>query len=175
MGSSKSKSLDLKLRPVVAADQDFLLDVYAATRADEMAMVPWSEEQKREFVDMQFRAQDTFYHDQSKDAAFQIVELDGRPIGRLYVDRRPDELRVIDIAILTDQRGKGIGGMLMQDVLDEAAIVGKKVRIHVERNNPAMRLYERLGFIKVEDQSVYWLMEWAPGAALGSKSTDDEH
>ena len=175
MRSFESKSVDLKLRPVVAADRDFLLNVYAATRADEMAMVPWSEEQKREFVEMQFNAQDTFYRDQFKDAVFQIVELDSRPIGRLYVDRRPDELRVIDIALLSEQRGKGIGGRLMQDVIDEAAIVGKKVRIHVERSNPAMRLYERLGFTKVEDQGVYWLMEWAPGLAVESKPTGDEH
>ena len=86
----------------------------------------------------------------------------GEPIGRLYLDRREDELRLIDIALLPEFRGRGLGGSLMRGVLDEAREADKLVRIHVEQNNPAMRLYEWLGFEKIEDQGVYWLMEWRP-------------
>ncbi len=91
-----------------------------------------------------------------------IVEKDGEPIGRLYIDRREDEHRLIDIALLPEWRGKGVGSELMRGVLDEAREAGKLVRIHVEQNNPAMRLYKRLGFEEIEDQGVYRLMEWRP-------------
>ncbi len=97
--------------------------------------------------------------------------MEGEPIGRLYLDRRPGELRIIDIALLSEQRGAGIGGALMQTVLDEAALLGKPVRIHVEKNNPAMHLYDRIGFRQVEDQGVYWLMEWTAGGEKTSEAS----
>ena len=152
----------ITLRPLTEADFPFLYRVYAGTREAELAQAPWSDEEKRDFLDMQFRAQHSHYQKHFPEASYEIIERHGEPIGRLYLDRRPDELRIIDIALLTDKRGAGIGGALMQHILGEAALIGKPVRIHVERNNPAMRLYERLGFQKVEDQGVYWLMEWLP-------------
>lgn len=161
--SAKSNPLDgVTLRPMSDADLPFLQEVYAGTRADELAQTSWSDEEKQSFVDMQFQAQHSHYQKHFPEAAYQIVEQAGRPIGRLYLDRRPDELRIIDIALLPEKRGGGIGGALMGQILDEAGVTGKPVRIHVERNNPAMHLYDRLGFRKVEDQGVYWLMEWRP-------------
>ena len=67
---------------------------------------------------------------------------------------------MIDIALLTEHRSAGIGGQIMEEVLDEAAAAGKPVRIHVEQNNPAMRLYNRLGFRKIGNTGIYDLMEW---------------
>ena len=151
------------------ADLPFLKRVYAGTRSEELAQTPWSDAEKEAFVKMQFEAQHDFYQKQFPTASYQIIEKEGEAIGRFYLDRRPDELRVIDIALLPEERGAGIGGRLMRDVLDEAALTGKPVRIHVERNNPAMKLYDRLGFRKVEDQGVYWLMEWSPGPATATK------
>lgn len=147
-------------RPVAETDRGFLEELYGSTRADEMAMLPWTDEVKQAFVRMQFQAQDTYYHEQFRDAEFSVMELGGRPIGRLYVDRRKDEIRVIDIALLPEHRGKGIGSRVMGSLLDEARKSGKPVRIHVEKNNPALRLYRRLGFAKIEDQGLYDLMEW---------------
>ncbi len=155
-------SAAIDFRPITDRDQEFLYAVYASTRDEEMAMVPWSDEQKQEFLRMQFNAQHTFYTEQFSEAEFQIIEEHGEGIGRLYVERRDDEIRVIDIALLPQHRGKGLGAKLMQQVLDEAAAVNKRVRIHVERENPAMRLYDRLGFRKIEEQGVYYLMEWSP-------------
>ncbi len=152
----------LTFRPITEADRPFLRELYASTRAEEVAVVPWSDEEKQAFLLQQFEAQHRFYQEQFPDASFDLVLEDGTPIGRLYLDRRDDEHRVIDIALVPEKRGAGLGRRLMRDVLDEAAGNGKKVRIHVEQNNPAMRLYERLGFSRVEDQGVYWLMEWAP-------------
>ena len=147
------------------ADLPFLKRVYAGTRSEELAQTPWSDEEREAFLKMQFDAQHDFYQKQFPAASYQIIQKEGDPIGRLYLDRRPDELRVIDIALLPEERGAGIGGRLMQDVLDEAALVGKPVRIHVEKNNPAMHLYDRLGFRHVEDQGVYWLMECTAGVS----------
>ncbi len=95
-------------------------------------------------------------------ARFDIVRYRGRRVGRLYVDRRADEIRIIDIALLPERRGDGIGGAMMQALLDEAAAAGKPVRIHVEKFNRALGLYRRLGFSQIEDQGVYLLMEWSP-------------
>ena len=156
----------LGFRPIAESDKPFLRELYASTRADEMAVVPWSEAEKETFLTMQFEAQHTFYAEQFSDAEFSLVLDDGEPIGRLYVDRREDEHRLIDIALLSSHRGRGLGGSLMKDVLDEAASVGKAVRIHVEQNNPARHLYDRLGFEKIEDQGVYDLLEWQPEVAV---------
>lgn len=163
MGLTKQHTPDtVGFRPIRPVDEAFLERLYASTRADEMAMVPWGEAEKAAFLTQQFQAQHKFYQEQFADAEFLIVERGETPIGRLYLDRRDDEHRLIDIALLPEERGQGLGGALMRDVLAEAESAGKAVRIHVEINNPAMHLYERLGFRKIEDQGPYHLMEWRP-------------
>ncbi|MEM8964681.1 MAG: GNAT family N-acetyltransferase [Acidobacteriota bacterium] len=143
-------------------DVPFLSRLYASTREEEMKPVPWSAAEKATFLQFQFEAQHKHYLDHYADSSFDIVEVDGEAVGRLYVQRRDDELRIVDIALLTKHRGHGLGGRLLRELLDEASGVGKAVRIHVEHNNPAMRLYKRLGFRKVDDVGVYHLMEWRP-------------
>ena len=155
-------SLQIAFRPIHERDSAFLLEVYASTRADEMALVDWPEVEKAEFLRMQFEAQHTYYVERFPEARFDLVLEGDRPIGRLYVDRRPDEVRIIDIALLPEARNGGIGSRLLRDLLDEAERAGKPVRIHVEQFNPAMRLYRRLGFADVEEHGVYRLMEWRP-------------
>ena len=153
----------ISFRPIRDEDRAFLLLVYSSTRAEELAQVDWDPPRKETFLTMQFDAQHRYYQEQFPDAEYLIIEVAGRPIGRLYVHRRPDEIRLIDIALLPENRGGGIGTALLTDLLGEARRAGKPVRIHVERFNPALRLYERLGFVRVEEQGVYWLMEWRPG------------
>lgn len=150
------------LRPAAGADHDFLRRVYASTREEEMALVPWRRDEIDSFLDMQFEAQHAYYQKQFQDAEFLIIVHNAKPIGRLYLDRREAEIRIIDIALLTGERRNGVGGALLREVLSEARVAGKAVRIHVERNNPALRLYHRLGFNEIEDQGVYYLMEWRP-------------
>jgi len=127
-----------------------------------MALVDWSSGEIEAFLRMQFHAQDVYYREHFADASYEVIVEDGTPVGRLYLDRRPHELRILDIALLPQHRGKGIGSGLMTAILNEGCDRGLPVRIHVERNNPAMRLYRRLGFSTVEDQGVYWLMAWYP-------------
>jgi ribosomal protein S18 acetylase RimI-like enzyme len=149
-----------KLRPATDDDLEFLYRVYAGTRADEMAIVPWTDEEKESFLRQQFNAQRTHYLANYAGARYEVILVDDQPAGRLYLHWREDELRIMDIALLSEYRGRGIGGRLMQDLLDEAAAAGKRVRIHVECNNPARRLYDRLGFRQIDDLGVYHLLEW---------------
>ena len=153
---------EISFRSIGDEDRPFLRRLYASTRADELAVVDWTEEQKEEFLGFQFGAQHDYYQEQFPDARFDLVLVDGEPAGRLYVDRREDEIRLIDIALLPDYRRRGIGGRLMSEVLDQGREAGLPVQIHVEQNNPAMRLYDRLGFQRVEEHGVYWLMRWEP-------------
>jgi ribosomal protein S18 acetylase RimI-like enzyme len=135
-----------------------------------MALVNWTGEEKDNFLRMQFRAQDKYYKEIYPEAQFQIIHLDDKPIGRLYTHRRVNEIRIIDIALLPEFRKRGIGSTLLQEVLEEAKERNLPVSIHVERFNPAIRLYERLGFHQVEDQGVYYLMEWIPTIMERSQS-----
>ncbi len=154
----------LVLRPIHDGDLGFLAQLYASTRADEMARVPWSEDEKRAFLAMQFEAQHRFYTEQFTQARFEVIELGGEPAGRLYVDRRADEIRVIDVALVPEHRGHGLGTRLLGAVLAEAADAGLPVTLHVEPENPAVRLYGRLGFEVVTEAEgeVYQLMRWDP-------------
>ncbi len=156
-------SLPTSLRPIKAEDEALLFEIYASTRTEEMALVNWSDAQKEAFLRMQFAAQHQHYQNAFPDARFDIILSEGRPIGRLYVDRRPDEIRIVDIALLPHGRNQGVGSSLLKELLAEARDAGKPVRIHVEHNNPALRLYERLGFLRIGDTGIYFLMEWPSG------------
>jgi len=161
-GQSGRLPATVTFRPITDADLKFLYELYASTRADELAQVDWTSEQKSQFLTMQFNAQHSFYKEQFVKAQFLIIEDDDKPVGRVYVDRRADEIRLIDIALLPGQRNSGLGTALLKDLLDEGQSSGLPVKIHVESFNPAIRLYHRLGFKPVEDQGVYQLMEWRP-------------
>jgi len=150
------------LRPVQAEDEPLLFEIYASTRTEEMDLLAWDESQKEAFLRMQFAAQHQHYRKAFAEGRFDIVLSGERPIGRLYVARGPDEIRIVDIALLPEGRNQGIGSSLLKEILAEAREAGKPVRIHVERNNPALRLYERLGFSRIGDTGVYFLMEWVP-------------
>ncbi len=158
-------TLTTTLRPISEDDQPFLYRLYASTREEEVAVLDWTPQQKQAFLVMQFQAQHTFYMQEFASSSFDIIEQAGEPIGRLYIDRRRDEIRIIDIALLPPWRGHGIGSRYLQDLQDEGRQRGLPLRIHVESNNPAMRLYTRLGFRKVETNGVYWLMEWQAAEA----------
>lgn len=153
---------DIAFQPIKPEDAPFLYRVYASTRADEMARVPWNDAEKEAFLQSQFQAQHTFYTENFLDAEFNIILMNGEKIGRLYTEKRLDEIRIIDIALLPAYRRQGIGGALLQDILAQAQTAVLPVRIHVEKNNPALHLYRRLGFQDIKDKGVYLLMEWTP-------------
>lgn len=156
----------IELRPTERGDRDFLLSVYAATRTDELSLVPWTEADRAAFIASQFEAQDAYYRQTYPVAQFLLVVEDDRRIGRLYLDRIDDELRVIEVALLPEHRGRGIGSGLMASITALADREGRSVTLHVEPWNPAKRLYERLGFASEGLRGVYEFMRRPPRLSL---------
>ena len=154
------------LRPETDADIPFLLRVYASTREEELAPVPWSAEQKQVFLASQFQAQRQHYRKYFADCAFDVIEQHGEPAGRLYLQVRRTQLHIIDIALLPDWRRRGIGTAILQALQATGRAGGKGVGIMVEKFNPALRLYRRLGFNAIADHEVYLEMEWLPAGVL---------
>ncbi len=149
------------LRPALPEDREHLFRVYASTRTEELGSVPWIEEQKLAFLRQQFEAQDQWWRRQYPDCSFQVIEIGGEPAGRLYVDRRAAEIRLVDIALLPEFRRAGAGSHLLRGLQVEAAAAGLPLTIHVERFNPARALYEGLGFREIGAAGeVYLLYEW---------------
>jgi ribosomal protein S18 acetylase RimI-like enzyme len=163
---------DLSFRPIVESDRDFLSAVYASTRKEELALVDWDDGQKASFLEMQFSAQHQYYQEHYKLTDFLIILLGNEPVGRLYIARWTNEIRIVDLAILPEYRNLGIGTQILNDVLSEASALGKPVNIHVERFNPAQNLYRRLGFSKIGEHGVYDLMEWS-GNISASESEEN--
>jgi ribosomal protein S18 acetylase RimI-like enzyme len=161
----------LATRDCITGDEEFLYAVYASTRMEELAITGWSDSQKEMFLRMQFQAQHRYYHEVYTAASYQIILWEEQPAGRLYVDRRESEIGIVDISLLPQYRGRGIGSILMQRMMAEATEVDKPLRIYVEHFNRALTLYERLGFHKIGDSGVYFHMEWLPNAET-SKTSD---
>jgi RimJ/RimL family protein N-acetyltransferase len=154
----------IALRPVGPDDEAFLLALYASTRIAEMAMVPWSDEQREAFVKMQFAGQQAHYEKAYPAASHQIMVSDNRPIGRLYVARLADQIRIIDITVTPLERNRGIGTLALRELMAEGGRTGKGVTIYVESYSPSLSLFERLNFKTIEQQGFHLLLEWTPNA-----------
>jgi ribosomal protein S18 acetylase RimI-like enzyme len=164
IGWVRAGDAGLTFRPIAETDLPFLGQLYASTRIGELSVTDWSDAQKADFLASQFRAQHVHYQRYYPGADWLVIVHAGEDIGRLYVERWPSQVRIIDIAFLPAHCGKGFGTALLRDLMDGAATAGKAVSIHVEKNNPAMRLYRRLGFRTEEDKGVYDLMRWEAAA-----------
>lgn len=154
----------LSLRCITAGDEPVLCRIYCSTRTEEMEQVTdWTAAQKKAFLEWQFHMQHQYYQEYYSDAWFWLLLLNGKIIGRLYLQAQPDSVRIVDITLLPRWRNQGIGRQLLLDIMDFAAGLGKPITIHVESFNPAMRLYKRLGFELVSvTNGVYHLLEWKP-------------
>lgn len=150
----------LSYRTTTDADLKVLANIYASTRLEEVAQTGWPPEQQREFLQMQFDAQHAHYREHYPDAAWLLIVRGLIPVGRLYLEDWPSQLRIIDIALLSEFRGRGWGEAILRDLMEATAPTGRSVSIHVEKTNPAISLYQRLGFEAIEDKGVYDLMEW---------------
>jgi ribosomal protein S18 acetylase RimI-like enzyme len=160
----------LSLRSATDADHDFLVGVFASTRADELHALAWSPVQAEMFINIQYNAQQQSYRFGYPAAENNIILLDGQPIGRMLIDRSEEAIHLVDIAILPDYRNHGVGAELIGGLLVEGATTGREVVLSVFHTNPAIHLYDRLGFSKVEEESLYWKMRWLPEQALSSDS-----
>ena len=149
----------ISLRPATSDDEAFLYRLYANTREEEMSAWGWETAQRDTFLNLQFRAQQSHYG-KYPNIDHQIITVNDDPIGRFLISELEDEFRLVDIAILSERRNRGIGAWLICALLERAAGAGKAVRLHVEKNNRAQRLYQRLGFRLADDVGAHYLMEW---------------
>ena len=154
--------MPITLRDAAAEDEAFLLELYASTRADEMALVPWTEDQRQAFVKLQFAAQHEHYHNQYPDAGYKLIMQNYERVGRLYILKGDAEITILDITVHPKYRNQGIGTALLRDVLAEAAQTQRSVGIYVESFNPSLRLFERLGFSEAEKEGFNFLLRWHP-------------
>lgn len=153
--------LNLSLREATPDDQPLLLEVYASTRIDELALLDWSDEQKRSFIKMQYLTRERIY----PQADNQIIVVNGREVGRILVGRDETSIRLIDIALLTEYRNAGVGTRLLRELIKEATAAGKPIVLHVLATSPAARLYERLGFRQTGYEAAYFEMKWEPATS----------
>src|SRR6476469_7467606 len=154
----------LSLRPVVSADDDFLLSVYDSTRAEELAQAEWQEGQREAFLKWQFDLQRREYDTRFPGARYYLVLIDNQPAGRIWIGEDPGQIRLLDIALLPEFQNRGAGTILLRELIDEARRLGKPLRHMVfVLNNDAHRFYERLGFVVIEDLGAYKHMEWRAG------------
>ena len=150
------------LRPADSSDLPFLRALYGAVRADELAAIPWSQPQKQAFLDSQFALQHHHYVTQFPAAGFWLIEQHATPVGRFYLLNEAPDFLIIDISLLPQWRGIGIGGALIADAQQAAQAAGAGVKLHVaQRNAAARRLYQRLGFVASGQDGPYAEMRWA--------------
>jgi GNAT superfamily N-acetyltransferase len=154
--------MPIELRAETAEDGPLLLEVYTSTRAQELALVPWNDEQRSAFVRAQFEAQHSYYQAQFPHASYQVIIVDGVPVGRIYILRESDAIRILDVTLLPLHRNAGTGTLLIRELLAEANQTGKALNIWVEQFNPSLKLFERLGFVKVQEEGFNCLMEHRP-------------
>jgi GNAT superfamily N-acetyltransferase len=149
------------IRPATHDDEAFLLSVYDSTRADELSQAEWQEGQKELFVKWQFDLQRREYDARFPDAEYYVILIDDRPAGRIWIGRDPEQIRLLDIALLPAFQNRGAGTILLRRLIDESKQTGKPLRHMVfVLNNDAHRFYERLGFVIIEDLGAYKHMEW---------------
>ncbi len=162
--STTDISSRIKLRPAVAEDENLLVAVYGSTRQQELAMVPWTDEQKDAFIRFQLNAQLTHYQTEYPKADYSIILFEDQPVGRLYTDQREAEIRIMDITLLPEHRGKRISSQLIRSLMDDAVGCGKKLSINLDKLSQSQSVFERLGFVPTEDTGFHVLYVWQPQA-----------
>jgi len=146
---------DIGLRASQESDREFLHAVFASTRTEEFANAGWGAGEISALLASQFEIQDAYYRRHNPRARFDVILSGAAPIGRLYHDWSGSEARVIDIALLPQHRGAGIGGRLMHALVAGAAERGMPVSLYVEIHNPVRSLYGRLGFVATGESGIY--------------------
>ena len=148
------------LRPAQPDDEAFLATVYGSTREQELAMVPWTAEQREAFIRFQYTAQLTHYQTEYPQAEHSVIMLGDSRVGRIYLDRRENEFRILDITLLPQHRGLGIGTPIIRRVMEEAAQAGKSVSINLDSFSQSQRLFERLEFKPTDTTGFHTLFVW---------------
>ncbi|MFZ7089904.1 GNAT family N-acetyltransferase [Primorskyibacter sp. 2E233] len=149
-------------RSIQDSDRDFLFRLYASTREWEFELTKWTDADKQDFLERQFKTQDMAYRMSNLNATFCIIQMDGTDIGRLYVDRQDNCLRIIEFTLAPEWRGRGIGSDILRSLLNEAHGGKVPVRLSVMKNSPALALYLRHHFTRIADLPMHYELEWRP-------------
>lgn len=157
--------MTITLRNAVSDDDPFLLHVFACTRAAELAQVPWTDEQRVAFLQMQFNAQHSYYHEQYPNGDYKVILRDDEPVGRIYINREPGLIKILDVTVLPEFRNSGVGSELIRGILHEAAESYRNVQIYVETFNPSLELFKKMGFSISQEEGINYLLEWKPATA----------
>jgi GNAT superfamily N-acetyltransferase len=157
-----AKAPSINFRAVTPEDEEFLLTLYKSSRGDDLRGLGWSEDRISEFLEMQYEARRRLHENDYQNATDKIVLLDGKPAGYLLIERREDEIRCVDIALLPENRRVGIGTLLIRRLQNEARGVSKPLRLQLLRFNRAVTLLERLGFVRTSETGTHFQMEWMP-------------
>lgn len=144
------------------ADTAFLRDLYASARWQEVSQVPWTDQARRDFLYEQFQLQRDHYRKNYVGAELLVVRQHGQHIGRIYLYPSSREIRLMDIALIDSKRGLGLGRCMIEALMQLAREDAAEITLHVEPNNPALHLYERLGFRLIEERGVYHFLGWTP-------------
>lgn len=151
----------LRLRPEQEQDQAFRFQLFCESRPAEFALLQFEPAVFDQLMRFQFQAQTLSYRADFPNARFDIIELNGAPIGRIVVDRPGTVLHIVDQAIVPSLRSRGLGTTIMKALMDEAGAAGLPVRLKVAlSNDPSMRLYLRLGFKPIHSEPLHVEMEW---------------
>jgi ribosomal protein S18 acetylase RimI-like enzyme len=159
------------LRPVADADRELILSLYAVTRAGELAQVPWTEAQKQAFLQHQVAAQERHYWERYPTSQHQVILTGERPMGRLWLDRQPDRIHILDLTLLPAARGAGVGTALLRNLQAEATAV----TIYLESFSPSLPFFERLGFAREEERGAHLLLAWRGAASFSDKPRLPSH
>jgi ribosomal protein S18 acetylase RimI-like enzyme len=151
----------ISLCPIEPKDNEFLLRVFKESRPDLNLINDISEEQRESIILEQFKMEKQQLEQIYPNAEFSIIKLNEEPIGRIYIYYGETTNRIVEIGLLEDYRGLGIGQRLMTTVIGNATKMKKNVRLQVAWfNQRAYKFYERIGFKVIENQEVFFEMEY---------------
>ncbi|MCX6950883.1 MAG: GNAT family N-acetyltransferase [Verrucomicrobia bacterium] len=148
------------LRPVGPADGAFLFRLYATTRAEELAAWGWPPAQQEMFLQTQFIARSRGHAAAYPAARGSIILQNEIAVGTCLVSEAGDHVHLVNLALLPEHRGAGLGRSLIESLQSLAAETGRPLRLTVANGNRALRLYARLGFIVTSQDEVNMRMEW---------------
>ncbi|HMG36693.1 MAG TPA: GNAT family N-acetyltransferase [Blastocatellia bacterium] len=153
--------LDVSLRPVVSSDEDFLYRLFCELRSRDFAGLGLDDAQLQSLLRMQYTAQSQSYRIQFGGDGHSIININGRAVGRLWVFRGEHDIELVDIALVDEERGNGVGRLLIEQLQAEASRTGKGIRLQVTTTNRAAALYQRLGFVITSEDGPYYTMQWS--------------
>lgn len=146
------------MQEISDADFSFLKVVYRSTRENELTLMNWTEIQKNNFIEFQFKAQQSYYINQFPDLKLYLIKNNTTKMGRLYIWRNSNEIRIVEITLLPKFQNQGIGSSILKKLIEESDRQKKIITIHVIRENPAIHLYKRFGFINEKEEGIYYFM-----------------